>query len=681
MYKRWYLRALQEQFDARLYPYGWDTPDFRPDARWLPAMPLPGKPSVPSIFAGGPEYVLVSEATIPHDAADFLPKTEQAGLRPRDIPMLREYLIESSALVEQGRLTWKRSPDDWFDMRIPGSFDIARADVATPDGDAIVLPAAASESEAFFLSFELPEHVVGWPRFVIDAPAGTIVELMPRESHVPHTGPEWFDTSFFTWSRFTCREGVNELECFDYDSFKWVQLHVRGHNRAVKISKVGCRRRIFPWPNEARLKTSDPELQKLFDAAVQTLHNSAQEHIVDGMARERQQYSGDCGHQLQAVRFAFGETRNCARYLKTFSQGLTLDGYFLDCWPAFDRLARLMQRQMGTTAWGPLLDHGVGFNFDCWQHYLETGDRASIEEPYPRLLKFAQYLMSIRGDDGLLPAENIGVPAVWIDHNAYKRQRHKQCAFNLYWSAALMHALAPLAEVMGDLHYAEQFRELSKDVLADTVRTFWDEKRRLFVANKPWLDEERNIRLCDRSLATAILYDQCPGNDTSASVKALVECPPEMGFSYPANAGWRLRALGKAGRADVIVKDFRTRWATMPSVRMNGTLQEDWHAEPDTMSQFGHCPVAPIFVLISDIVGLKATAPGFKRFELRPQLADLPDLDITAHSVRGAFRFVSRHMGDHHAVDFASPDGCEGELLLPTGRQPLAGGRVVHFRC
>jgi len=25
-YKRWYLRSLQESFDARLFPYGWDTP-------------------------------------------------------------------------------------------------------------------------------------------------------------------------------------------------------------------------------------------------------------------------------------------------------------------------------------------------------------------------------------------------------------------------------------------------------------------------------------------------------------------------------------------------------------------------------------------------------------------------------------------------------------------------------
>ena len=42
--KRWYLRALQEEFDARLYPYSWSSPGFPMDSRWLPAMLLDGSP-------------------------------------------------------------------------------------------------------------------------------------------------------------------------------------------------------------------------------------------------------------------------------------------------------------------------------------------------------------------------------------------------------------------------------------------------------------------------------------------------------------------------------------------------------------------------------------------------------------------------------------------------------------
>src|SRR5262249_44673080 len=42
-YKRWFLRALQEEYDARLHPHGWDTPAYTPDQRWIAPQILPGK--------------------------------------------------------------------------------------------------------------------------------------------------------------------------------------------------------------------------------------------------------------------------------------------------------------------------------------------------------------------------------------------------------------------------------------------------------------------------------------------------------------------------------------------------------------------------------------------------------------------------------------------------------------
>ena len=306
---------------------------------------------------------------------------------------------------------------------------------------------------------------------------------------------------------------------------------------------------------------------------------------MDGMARERQQYSGDGGHQLHAVHLVFGERRLVARHLATWSQGMTKDGFFLDCWPAYDRLARLVERQLDLSGWGPILDHGVGFIFDCWSHHLYTGDLEALREPYPRLVRFAQYLQRLVRPDGLLPVENVGIPSVWIDHVAYQRQRHKQCAFNLYAGAAMEHASVPLCRAFGHVSQAEAVEQFGRELIAATVSRFWSREQGLFVNNLPWLAEEKTSRTCDRSVATAILFDQCPGNQSTAALRSLVGCPPEMGFSYPANAGWRLWALAKEGRADVIVADLRRRWATMASVKENNTLPEDWEARPDSGQQ------------------------------------------------------------------------------------------------
>ena len=672
-YKRWFLRALQEEFDARQHPYGWDAPGFAPDARWLPAHALPGRADKPSICNGAYEY-------LGSDGAD----PAQCALRPREIPPLRETSIPAQRLAATGRVRWQRDPLDWFEFRIPGAFEIELDDGGrtTDDSGVATADVLAFEGmlgdEALLLTYEFAEQIVGWPIFTIHAPAGTIVELMTQEAHDP-AGPPWLDTHFFAWSRFVCRAGENRFECFDFESLRWLQLHIRQPYGAdaeparVVVSNVAVRRRVFPWPHEPAITIDDPALQRLFDAAINTLHNSAQETAVDGMGRERQQYSGDCGHQLVAVRYAFGETRLPRRVLRTFSEGITSDGFFLDCWPAYDRLARLMQRQTGVAWWGPLLDHGVGFVFDCWQHYWETGDLDAVREPFPRLLRFAAYLAALRRADGLLPVTDLGVPAVWIDHEAYAQQRHKQCAFNLYAAAMLTHALAPLCRAFGA--DAAPWEQLGAELLAAAQTRFWDASRGLFVNNLPWLAEEAAPRLCDRSLATAILFGQCVGNDVAGSMEALATCPADLGISYPANAIWRLQALCRGGRADVAVADLRARWATMRSVRENNTLQEFWHARPDSGDQWSHCPVAPLNVVFQNIAGITPAAPGFAHVHVRPQLGGIGALALTARTVRGPIRFVAAPVGDVTHVTLTLPPGCDGTLFLPDGAAlPLAGG-------
>jgi len=36
------------------------------------------------------------------------------------------------------------------------------------------------------------------------------------------------NTHFDSWTRFICRDGLNHFETFDYESLRWVQLHI--HN-------------------------------------------------------------------------------------------------------------------------------------------------------------------------------------------------------------------------------------------------------------------------------------------------------------------------------------------------------------------------------------------------------------------------------------------------------------------
>ena len=56
------------------------------------------------------------------------------------------------------------------------------------------------------LTFAREEQVVGWPCFTVEAPAGTVIEILVHEAHRPHTS-FLMNTHFNSWTRFICREG------------------------------------------------------------------------------------------------------------------------------------------------------------------------------------------------------------------------------------------------------------------------------------------------------------------------------------------------------------------------------------------------------------------------------------------------------------------------------------------
>ena len=499
-------------------------------------------------------------------------------------------------------------------------------------------------------------------------------------------GPALLNTRYHSWTRFICAAGRNDFETFDFESLRWMQLHIRNTQGPVTIERVGVRRRIYPWLHQPSFRCSDQTIQRVWQAAVNTLYNCAQDTVVDCMGRERQQYSGDIGHVIHALQFGFGESRQVARYVNTFGQGMTNAGYFLDCWPAYDRLARLPARELQLTRWGPLLDHGIGHTFDAYYYYLYTGDTAALDEAYPRLLKYFDFLRALRGVEGLLPVENIGTPVVWIDHDAYQQQRHKLCAFNMYASAMMQYALAPLCQAFGDENAASAVARFGQELEQAVLSFFWSRERQSFVVNQPWLDEEIRPRYCDRSLATAIMFGMCPSDRIDPSLRLLVDMPEEVGMSYPANAGWRLWGLAAGGRGDVVIKEIRDRWGGMRSVSENNTLSEGWNPGYDDNSQWSHAAVSPLYLLYMGIMGFKPTSPGFTTYEIRPQLGDLPDLDVTAQAPVGAARMtVSGSRGNRQVTIFV-PERGQGTLVLNSNEavhlEPLpAQGRpgLQHF--
>jgi alpha-L-rhamnosidase len=663
-YKRWYLRSLQEEFDSRLYPKNWNTE--ANEGFWHNAQAIAGaKADTPVIASWSRDYL--------YDAGGG--NISGAELRKRSIPMLNEEFVNVKQLSEQFWIKWEIPADTYFQYVTPEkeSFEVIRENYAkTTVNQWIIEP---KSDLAAVLTFEFEQQHVGFPYFTIEASEGTIIELLVHEGHEINSSATIMNSHFNSWSKFICKEGKNRFETFDYESLRWLQLHVRNAKGTIKISDVGMRRRVYPFANLPKFACSEPKLDKLFRACVNTIHNQSQETIVDGMARERQQYSGDLGHVLHALMRGFGETKIVARFLNTFSQGLTKAGYFLDTWPAYDRLARLMEREIGITEWGPIIDHGVGFNFDCFYYYQYSGDIEALREVYPRLKTFLKYLKSIQNVDGTMPVENIGIPAVWIDHNAYKKQKHKECAFSLYVAAMCKIATPVLARAFNDEKFAKEAEDFGVGVLNSTNKKYWDTSKGVFVCNKPWIAEENEVRYCDRSLAMAVLYELNLSKNHSNSIKILTEKPKELGLSYSANANWRYWALAKGKKMDVVLNEFKNEWYPAPSVQLNNTMAEFLDIKPDNNGQWSHASIAPFYSIYMDIAGVKPLKVGFEEIEIEPQMGDLEELIIEHHTIHGSIKIHYTMMKDNvllASIDL--PQKIKGKIMRNGKSQLLKQG-------
>jgi hypothetical protein len=143
-----------------------------------------------------------------------------------------------------------------------------------------------------------------------------------------------------------------------------------------------------------------------------------------------------------------------------------------------------------------------------------------------------------------------------------------------------------------------------------------------------------------------------------------------MGLSYPANAGWRLWALSKAGRTDAVLEDLRTRWFAMASVHSNNTLQESWKTSPDSADLWSHCGIVPLYMMYMGIAGIEPVEPGFARFRIRPQVADLERLELTVPCASGMLKFLSLGKKGNRTLTITAPERADGELVLDSRESP-----------
>ena len=340
------------------------------------------------------------------------------------------------------------------------------------------------------------------------------------------------------------------------------------------------------------------------------------------MARERQQYSGDGGHQLLAIRCAFGEPRLGAAVPADLQRGHDAGGLF----------PRLLA---GLRPAGPASCSGrstAPTGGRCW-----TTASASISIAGTITWRRATWRPStspIRGCCGLPITSNRSAARTACCRSrtwAFRRSgsttsptsssgtssarsicTRRRCS-NTPWRRWPGPAATSGGPTSSPAAAATFWRP--------TVRQFWSPQRGLFVNNLPWLAEEKTPAAVRPLAGHGHPVRPVPRRQHGRVAAGAGRMSARDGALLSVQRLLALLGLGAAGPG-------RRGGPRFPHALGNheiGRLEQ--HAarglgrrRRTRTDEWSHCCVSPIYVLFSDIAGIRPTAPGFARCQIRPQL-------------------------------------------------------------
>ena len=124
------------------------------------------------------------------------------------------------------------------------------------------------------------------------------------------------------------------------------------------------------------------------------------------------------------------------------------------------------------------------------------------------------------------------------------------------------------------------------------------------------------------------------------------------------------RAMAQAGLQIALLDNLRRRWA--PMLAEGSTYWESWSLIPIT-SMCHAFSATPTFDLSAETLGVMPLEPGFARFRVAPQPADLAWARGVVPSPRGDIAVAWERARGGLSLTLVVPEGTTAEVLAPAG--------------
>ncbi len=404
------------------------------------------------------------------------PPTDPYGaLLPRPVPPLAgDVVVPATARVhaplaaDSGSTARDGTPvaDDAPVERVLAAWPGVDAGTPVDDPTAVVLDAPAGRPVP--VSVDVGRITAGRVRFALDAPAGTVVELLYREA-APSTSDAAIDSVPRVGARYTARGDGDDFLAQEVNGFRHVHALVTAPaDGRVVLRDLAVVEQLFPAGRTGRWASSDPELDALHAAGVRTVALNALDSYTDCPTREQRAWVGD-GVVHASVHLATAQDWTMALRYVDLAASPRPDG-ILPMSVVGD-----MEADGGHTIpdWSLYWVRGVR---DLWEH---TGDADALARHLPVVRRVLEWFTPYQRDDGVL----VDVPEWTLVDWCSVLLTGRSAVLTALWARGLRD-LEVLAGALGQRADAAWARQRWEQARAG-FEQFWDEGRGTYVDHLP----------------------------------------------------------------------------------------------------------------------------------------------------------------------------------------------------
>ena len=394
-----------------------------------------------------------------------------------------------------------------------------------------------------------------------------------------------------------------------YESLGWMngQQIVVIAPENVHVQDIAYRETGYNTELEGRFACSDPFYNLFWEKTMRTLYVNMRDNFFDCPDRERAQWWGDVVVLMGECFYSYS-TSTHALMKKAIDQ---LCSHQAEDGTLHSPIPGVYTKELP----GQMLASVGRYGF--WNYYMNTGDLQTIKDVYPAVKR---YLSVWQTDETGLTVYRKGGWA-WGDWGDNK-DRHLIFAG---WHYLALEGAANMAEALGYDEDAQGYRKVMEDV-ARGFNACWN--------GTGYRHPDYTGETDDRVNALAVLA----GIAKEDKYPMIIDLLKKSEHASPYFEKYVMEALFVMGEGEYAMERCSRRFDEMVNHPAYTTLFEGWEI---ASSKYGGGTTnhawsgGAITVIGAELCGIKPVVPGYKKFEVRPQIAGMDELSLEFPTVKG----------------------------------------------